>query len=243
MPLFILHGLFGMLDNWHKIANGLKNDYTVYTVDQRNHGGSFHDREMSYSQMAIDLVKLADHLGIDRFYLCGHSMGGKTAMQLANLFPKRLAKLVVVDIAPKNYLGGHEKYFEALKKIPFHTFTNRREADLALQHYEENESVRMFLLKNLKRLENSGYGLKLNLAAIESNYHKITGNPKLENQFHQPTLFIKGANSNYLQAADLEEMDKRFSNYQIDEIKDAGHWVHAENPKDFLNSIHQFLER
>tara|TARA_A100001015_G_scaffold211547_1_gene237199 strand:+ start:1538 stop:2305 length:768 start_codon:yes stop_codon:yes gene_type:complete len=240
-PVFILHGLFGMLDNWHLIANKLQEDFTIYTVDQRNHGLSFHSPEMDYTIMAKDLENLATHLNIDSYSIIGHSMGGKTAMQATNISPAKIDKLVVVDIAPKKYWGGHEKYFEALKSITFENLSSRKEANLNLLKYEKDEAVRMFLLKNLKRREEGGYKLKMNLPAIENNYKHIMSSPVLINKFSKPTLFVKGAKSNYIQSEDFNEMRKRFPNYHLEELQNAGHWVHAENSDSFLHAVGSFL--
>ena len=151
--LFIYHGLFGMSDNWHQLANKLSEHFTVITVDQRNHGKSPHTPEMSYKAMAEDVSMLMENLNIKQAYHVGHSMGGKMVMKFVDLYPEKVLKLIIVDIAPKAYTPSHTNYFNAFKSLDFSSFKTRKDADLALAKLEENIGIRQFLLKNLNKEE------------------------------------------------------------------------------------------
>jgi pimeloyl-ACP methyl ester carboxylesterase len=239
--IFILHGIFGMLDNWHNIAKVLAEHFIVYTIDARNHGKSPHSEEMSYQLMAEDVIKLANDLGINKFILLGHSMGGKTAMWAAHQFPERISKLIVADIAPKTYLAGHTPYFKALKEIPWSTLQSRKDIDDALLSYEQNMGIRLFLAKNIERNENGVFELKCNISAIENAYPEVIGALNFSQTNTIPTLFILGENSNYLKEEDKPYIESYFKNVTYQTVSKAGHWLHADNPGEFIDKLFAFL--
>jgi esterase len=240
--IFILHGLFGMLDNWHNIARSLSSEYRVISIDARNHGQSPHDDAMTYELMAEDVIELADNLNVETFILMGHSMGGKTAMRAALMFPERISKLIIVDIAPKAYPASHSVYFKAFEEIEWANMQNRTEIDEALKVYEKNDGVRLFLAKNIDRLDSGGFAVKSNIPAIKSAYEHIGGEFKMDTVYNGKTLFIYGEKSNYLLDKDRPLINQHFPNNQYSMVKNASHWVHAENPSDFLNQLDQFLK-
>jgi esterase len=239
--IFILHGIFGMLDNWHNIAKVLAEHFIVYTIDARNHGKSPHADEMSYQLMAKDVIELADDLGINKFILLGHSMGGKTAMWAAHQFPERISKLIVADIAPKTYVAGHTPYFKALKEIPWSTLQSRKDIDDALLSYEQNMGIRLFLAKNIERNENGVFELKCNISAIENAYPEVIGALNFSQTNTIPTLFILGENSNYLREEDKPYIESYFKNVTYQTVSKAGHWLHADNPREFIDKLFAFL--
>ena len=239
--LFILHGLFGMLDNWHNMARKLSKYFNVVTVDQRNHGQSPHTDEMSFELMAEDLAELMMDLNVSQASVLGHSMGGKTAMKFADLHPDKLQKLIIVDIAPKKYKPGHTTYFEAFKAIDFSHCASRKEADSALATVEDNFAVRQFLLKNLDKADH-GYKLKLNLKSIEAFYPVMIDKLEFQWLINAPTLFIDGAKSPYISEADRQKIEEVFTNVSFECIADAGHWVHAEQPEAFFQATLAFLQ-
>ncbi len=240
-PIFILHGIFGMLDNWHNIAKKLAENYTVYTLDARNHGQSSHSPEMSYAFMAKDVIAVADSLALDTFILIGHSMGGKTAMWTAHEYSHRIEKLILVDIAPKTYKAGHLTYFEAFENIAWHTLTNRTQIDEALKTYEKDMGVRLFLAKNIDRNDAGTFSVKCNVAAIKNAYQEIISKLEFTNIYPKETLFILGEKSNYLKEDDKPYINTYFPKAKYVNIANAGHWVHADNPLEFLEAIELFL--
>ncbi len=240
-PIFILHGIFGMLDNWHNIAKKLGEKYTTYNIDARNHGQSPHSDEMGFQLMAEDLIELADDLGIDKFILMGHSMGGKTAMWAAHQFPKRIEKLIVVDIAPKAYKPGHAPYFKAFEEINWNTLTNRKEVDEALMAYESDLGVRLFLAKNIERNDKGTFTVKSNIPAIKNAYEEIIDGLKFTNIYNGSALFISGEKSKYLSDDDKPYILQFFPKSEFISIPNAGHWVHADNPEGFINELLNFL--
>lgn len=238
--IVILHGLFGMLDNWHNMARKLSADFNVILVDQRNHGKSPHTADMSYELMAADLALLLDQLHLEKIILVGHSMGGKTAMKFADLHPGYLERLVIVDIGPKAYKPGHTKYFEAFNAIDFSAYDSRKEVDAAFQKFESNSAIRQFLLKNLEKSD-TGYKTKFNIQAIEQFYPELIGSIEFQWIINVPTLFLYGSRSNYVVEDDFVAIESVFTDVAFVAIEGAGHWVHAEKPTEFYNALRDFV--
>lgn len=240
--LFILHGLFGMLDNWHNMAKKLSAHFHVITVDQRNHGQSPHSDKMSFELMANDLAQLMDDLSISSAHILGHSMGGKTAMKFADLHPNKLDKLIVIDIAPKKYKPGHTAYFNAFRTIDFAQCNTRKDADAALAKVESNISVRQFLLKNLDKAD-QGYKLKLNFSAIEAFYPAMLDTLTFQWIVTAKTLFLYGEESGYITNDDMETITETFTQVDFIGVPNCGHWVHAEQPAIFYDAVQTFCLR
>lgn len=240
-PIIILHGLFGTLDNWQTVAKQLAEEYSVYILDQRNHGRSPHMDSQDYKLMAEDLQHFMEANWIHKASIIGHSMGGKTAMQFAQDFPDMVEKLIVVDIAPKAYKGGHQQIFEALFALDLSTIESRKEADQFLETRIPDFGVRQFLLKNLTRSKEGGYQWKMNLPVIFESYQNILASITLEAAADMPTLFIKGGQSNYIQEEDLALVQSYFPNAVLKTVKKAGHWVHAEAPLELIEIVKGFL--
>lgn len=242
-PLLILHGLFGMLDNWQTIARQLETRYTVYLIDQRNHGRSPHDALHSYPAMAGDLHAFLMQTGIESANILGHSMGGKTAMQFALTFPRQVKKLIVVDIGVKRYSGTHEHIMDALRSIDLSAVHYRADAEKVLLDKIPEFSVRQFLLKSLQRNTDGSYSWKFNLDALYDNYDEhILAAVESKHVFSGETLFISGEKSPYISPDDWPEIQMLFPGARRIVIPGAGHWVHAEQPKLLLDAIVPFLE-
>ncbi len=240
-PLVILHGLFGSADNWLSIARELDKEFTMYLVDQRNHGDSPHDDEWNYEVMVEDLKELLDEEGLDKAYLMGHSMGGKTVMNFALKYPERVEKLIVADIAPRYYPVHHESILEGLNSLDLKTISSRKEADDALANYISEPGIRQFLLKSLGR-DADGFVWKINLPVITKNIENVGEALPEGESFEGPTLFLAGANSNYVQQKDLPEILEFFPNYELEFVQNAGHWLHAEQPHAVVEEIRKFLK-
>jgi esterase len=242
-PLLILHGVFGMLDNWHSLSKKLSHHHVVYSIDLRNHGQSPHNSEMTYEVMASDVAKLIKKEKLDQVILLGHSMGGKVAMKFATMYPDALLSLIIADIAPKRYKPGHLKIFKALKAIDFRSIKSRKEANKALADCIPDHGLVYFLMKNLTRHKDGSYGLKMNLEAIENAYDEIIGEITFDWPLSMPTLFLKGGDSNYVTEEDEHEIEKWFSNVEFDEVDEAGHWLHADHPEMFLEKVKSFIAK
>lgn len=240
-PIIILHGLFGMLDNWQTIAKKLADHYLVYIVDQRNHGRSPHFPDMNYPLMAQDLQEFMESNWIYHAHILGHSMGGKTAMQFAINFPEYVDKLVVVDIAPKAYTSGHDLIFEALNMVDTSTVTSRSDVQNTLSEKIAEPGVIQFLMKNLSRNKSGGYEWKMNLKAIEAGYPNILAKVNPASPFDKDALFLKGALSNYITNDDTPLIKSLFPKARINTINNAGHWVHADQPLSLYEALTDFL--
>ena len=239
-PLVILHGLFGSLDNWFSIAKELMLEYTLYLVYQRNHGDSPHADEWNYAVMVEDLKELLDDEGLEKVYLMGHSIGGKTVMNLAVTYPERVEKLIVADIAPRYYPIHHQTILEGLNSLNLSEIKSRKEADDQLAHYIPELCVRQFLLKSLTR-KSEGFAWKVNLKVITENIENVGEVLPEGTIFEGSTLFLAGANSKYIQEKDVPDMLDHFPNYELQIIPNAGHWLHAEQPHAVVEEMRRFL--
>lgn len=241
-PLIILHGLFGTLDNWQTLGKRWAENYTVFLVDQRNHGRSPHLPAHNYAAMAEDLHAFMEANWVYETHLLGHSMGGKTAMQFALTYPDMVDKLVIVDIAPKSYSGGHETIVEALNSLNLSDLEGRSQADAFLSENIDDFGVRQFLLKNLTRNKAGGYRWKMNLPILTNDYEEILQNIDGTETFDGPSLFIRGEKSDYIGAEELPLLQSYFPAAQLSTIKGAGHWVHAEQPDALFTVVADFLQ-
>ena len=242
-PLIILHGLFGMLDNWQTVAKRLAEHYTVFIVDQRNHGRSPHFPEMDYGLMANDLKEFLESQWVYKAHIMGHSMGGKTAMQFALDHPEMTEKLIVVDMSPKAYPGGHEAIFDALLALDLAKVEGRGDALSFLEGRIEEEGVRLFLMKNLSRQKTGGYVWKMNLSAIYQHYADILAPIESELPFEGECLFLGGEHSNYIQPDDHPNIHALFPQAHIQTIPQAGHWIHADQPQALIQAVRAFLDQ
>lgn len=241
-PLIIVHGLFGSADNWFSIARDLERDFTLYLVDQRNHGDSPHSEEWNYSVMADDLKELMDDEGLSSAFFMGHSMGGKTVMTLAMKYPELVDKLIVADIAPRFYPLHHQQILEGLNAIPVGQLKFRKEADDILAGYIKIPGIRQFLLKSLGRDENGKFVWKINLPVITENIANVGEELKSATLFEKQALFIGGENSDYITEKDRYDIERFFPNSQLIYIKNAGHWLHAEQPAAVVEIVKAFLK-
>jgi len=237
----LLHGLFGSLDNWHSIALRLAETFHVFALDQRNHGLSPHSAEMDYPLMAADVDQFFAAHGLESARVIGHSMGGKTAMQRALQFPHRVRKLVVADMAPRPYAPAHDTIFAALLALDFARFQTRTQIEEALAPEIPNLVLRRFLLKNLGRSPAGEFFWKINLRDIAENYWRLREPVAGAAPFAGPALFIRGGKSNFIQPGDELLIRRWFPASQILTIAEAGHWVHAEQPEEFLRLVLDFL--
>lgn len=243
-PLIILHGLFGSLDNWATVGKKFSEKFTVYLVDQRNHGHSFHNEVFDYESMSSDLGNLINSENLDKVNLIGHSMGGKTAMFYSVNNPEKVKNLIVVDISPKYYPVHHREIIDALLSLDLEKIVNRNEAEELLERKIADLPTRQFLLKNLHWRKSGHKDIlrwRFNLDTISRNIEKV-GEALPENAiFNGNALFLKGGNSNYISQKDEEIIFHHFPNAEIKVIKGAGHWVHAEKPDEIIEAVLEFL--
>ncbi len=241
-PLVILHGLFGSLDNWQTHAKRLSDYFRVILVDQRNHGHSNWSNEFSYELLAADLKELTDQLGLKNFYLMGHSMGGKTAMTFVQNFENRVEKLIVVDIGIKQYPMHHKEILLGIHTVSSSDMSSRSEAEKLLIPFVPDFGTRQFLLKNLYWKEKEKLAWRMNVAVLEQQMENILA-PIPQKEVFTPTLFIRGEKSGYILEEDFSELEDVFPDSTIETIENAGHWVHAEKPEEFLNLVLAYLLR
>ena len=241
-PLVILHGLFGTSDNWQTHAKKLGEYYRVILVDQRNHGHSPWSEDFTYEHLAEDLERLILHLGIDQFTLIGHSMGGKTAMYYSQKYPTRLEKMVIVDIGIKQYPMHHNEIIKGIKSLDLTTISSRSAAEQAMIPFVDSYGVRQFLLKNLYWVEKGKLAWRMNVDVLEREMEEILA-PIPNIEVWTPTLFLRGAMSNYILDEDWDAIEEIFPDATLETIENAGHWVHSEQPDEFIEKVLGFIIR
>lgn len=240
-PIVILHGLFGMLDNWQTVAKKLAEDYMVILVDQRDHGKSKHTEEFNYQVLAEDLREFLEENWIHTCHIIGHSMGGKTAIQFSVLNSGMIEKMIIVDIGPKAYKPGHETIFKALLEVPIDKVQSRQEVETIISKYIEDSGVRLFLMKNLQRKKEGGFRWKMNLQLLYKEYNNILAKINTTEPVDVDSLFIYGSKSHYILPSEIDSIKKIFPQAKFSEV-DAGHWIHAEKPDELITLITEYLK-
>ncbi len=254
--VIIAHGLYGASDNWVTVARELGEKHRVIVVDLRNHGKSPHSPEHSYALMALDIQELLHDLDIKKASFIGHSMGGKVVMQFALSYPLLVDKLAIIDIAPKSYANfqnygvstnNHTAILSAMVALDFSKITTRGEIESYIKDKIGDDTISNFLLKNVARKSDGNYQWKLNVEALNNNLNEVLDGFSHQWQpttptFNGATLFLRGEKSGYFQDEDLHNARKFFPNAELSTIPNAGHWLHAEQPKLLLSSLLYFLE-
>ena len=242
-PLLIIHGYLGMSDNWKTLATQFVSEgFQTHALDLRNHGRSFHSDEFTYEAMVQDILEYCQENNLDKVSIIGHSMGGKLAMFFASKYPEMIDKLIIADIGPKYYRPHHQDIMEGLNAVDFSKKPERSEVEELLKPHIPDFGTRQFLMKSLYWVEPGQLGFRFNLPVFNENIENI-GEALPENAtFEKPTLFLRGEKSNYIKDEDFEMIKKHFPNSEIKTIANAGHWLHAENPKDFYQESIAYLK-
>lgn len=237
--LLIVHGLFGSARNWGAIARRMATDRRVVAVDMRNHGESYRADTHSYPDMADDLANVIGTLGgpVD---VVGHSMGGKAAMQLALTRPDLVGRLVVADIAPVAYDHSQAHLTRAMRRLDLSGLAARSAADKRLAQDVDDPGVRAFLLQSLD-LKAEPPEWRLNLDVLEREMEKIVGWPGTEGRYDGPALFLTGAESDYVRPEHRETIKHLFPKARMAKLPGAGHWLHADKPREFEAALRAFL--
>ena len=239
-PLVIAHGLFGSARNWNVIARRLSERREVFAVDMRNHGASPWAKSQSYPDMAEDLAEVIRGFGAPADLL-GHSMGGKAAMQLALSDAGLLRRLVVADIAPIAYAHDQSQHILAMRGLDLTALTARAEADRRLAGAVPDAGLRAFFLQSLDLKAEAGPRWRLNLDVLEAEMPKITGWPGTEGSFPGPALFLTGSESHYVRPEHRETIRTQFPKARFAKLNGAGHWLHADRPREFEETVAVFL--
>lgn len=237
--LVVLHGLLGSSRNWLTTGGDLAASYHVFALDLRNHGKSPHGAPMDYPTMMTDVLAWLDAQSLGKVTLMGHSMGGKVAMLLACRHPERVERLIVVDIAPKDYLShAHRAEFAAMNELRLDTLQSRGEAELRFESRVSDWAMRKFLTTNLERGEEGGWRWLINLPVITAALPEIEGNPLAsEDRFDGPVLFVTGGKSRYVREEDLSVITAHFPKAQVRTVAAAGHNPHMETRAEFVAAV------
>jgi pimeloyl-ACP methyl ester carboxylesterase len=242
-PVLLLHGLFGSATNWRSIARALGDRHAVHALDLRNHGASPWADTMDYREMADDVRAFLDRHGIDQAAVLGHSMGGKVAMALALTQPERVRCLIVADIAPVAYADSLSPFADAMRGIDLMSAASRTDIQRQLQSLLPDPSVAPFLAQNLVS-RNEHFDWRINLGAISASVQELAGFPDelRARRYERPVAVIAGAASNYVRERDASEFAPMFPNATVEFIQNAGHWVHADQPRIFVERVRAALD-
>ena len=235
--IIILHGLFGSLDNWFSIGKELSDTFQVHLVDLTNHGKSFHNNEHNYELMSKDVYNYIKHYQIKNASIIGHSMGGKVAMVFSTYYSQLIKNLIVVDIAPRKYNNEHQIIINALSEISTIKLDSRKDAEAILNKYGINQQTSQFLLKNLFWSKDENLIFRFNLNAIKKSIHDLLDFPIEFETVKIKSFFIRGTKSTYINEDDLKFINEKFSNSTLIDIFGAGHWVHFDQRKKFIETI------
>ena len=236
--LIILHGLFGMSDNWNSLAKRFSIFFRVHLLDLRNHGRSPHSKEFNYDVLSEDIVEYIKDSNISSSIILGHSLGGKVAMRTAFLYPEYISKIIVADIAPREYnTEYHKNLLIILDKLNIQEFNKRDEVDKALSSYLDKPSIRFFLLKNLYRKGSNSFSWRFNIKTLLEKIDNIKEAVLVKEICSTPAYFIKAGNSNYITQDDELKIKYHFPNSKIKTINNVGHWLHAEDPESFYQEV------
>jgi esterase len=238
-PVVLLHGLFGSARNFGTVQRALSPLFRVIAMDARNHGTSPHEAGMGYATLAADVLETLDAIGVERTVLIGHSMGGKTAMNAAIMAPERVGRLLVADIAPVPYQHENESVAGAMRAIPLHAGLTRAVAEAALTDAVPMPAVRTFLVQNLQFGPQPRW--RIGLDEIAAGVPDLEGWVTPDGHYSGPTLFVSGAQSEYVRPEHRPAIRALFPNARFVSVKNAGHWLHADNPAGFLSVVEAFL--
>lgn len=241
-PLIILHGLFGSSRNWRGLAQAFARDRDVHVLDLRNHGESPWGAEHTYDAMADDVLAYMEAAFLEEADVLGHSMGGKVAMVLALQHPERVSRLIVADIAPVSYQHDHDVIIDAMTGLDLSVVSRRSEAEAGLMHALPDLGIRKFIVQNLA-IENGEARWKVNLDVIRRDFGNIVAFPDTlaGRSFSGPALFLHGGASEYVLPDHHDVIKALFPQARLQDIPEAGHWLHAEQPALFSSHVQVFL--
>lgn len=243
-PLIIIHGLFGSSDNWMPFGKKFaENGFEVFAIDLRNHGRSPHSDEFSYSILKDDINNFLIHHNIKKPDIIGHSLGGKLTMDFALSYPDLLNKIIIVDISLRKYFPTSQQSLlvESMKSLHPENFKTLKEIDNKLSEKIPEKSIRNFIIKNLYKNEKQSFSWKINLEVLLKNSGEMLMDFNNKNTFKKPSLFIRGGNSDYISEEDIPKLKYHFPNYRFITIEGATHWVHADKPREFIETVLGFL--
>jgi pimeloyl-ACP methyl ester carboxylesterase len=238
------HGLFGQGRNWTQIGKALADEHRVLLVDLPHHGRSGWEDTFDYLRVADQVAELLD--ADDPVALVGHSLGGKVAMVLALRHPELVERLCVVDVSPVAYdrLSEFSRYVAAMQGVDLGSLASRGDAEAALADAVPDETVRGFLLQNLRR-DGDGWRWQANLDVLGADLPEIGGWPEEQlagtPPYRGPVLWVAGARSDYVRPEYAAAMDRWFPANRLVTVKQAGHWVHSEQPEVFVEVLRHFL--
>ncbi|WP_185877372.1 alpha/beta fold hydrolase [Blattabacterium cuenoti] len=243
-PILVFHGLFGNGSNWISFSRNFSNEYQIHLIDIRNHGYSFYSDNMNYNIMSEDVINYIKHYNLVNPILLGHSIGGRIVMNFSFKYPFIPIKIIIVDITNKAYTTKENNFISILKNIDFSLIKKRSDFNIYLKKFIHEKKIISFFSKCVGVNNNGKLYFRFYLYGIEKNYDiLIKKRMELKKEYNGLTLFLKGENSNYISYNDYKYMNFFFPKSMFVTIKNAGHWIHIDNPIDFYKEIRFFLKK
>lgn len=236
-PLLIAHGLYGSARNWGVIAKRLSDERQVVAVDMRNHGQSPWTERHRYTDMADDLAEVVEEIG-GRADVLGHSMGGKAAMMLALNHGDKVRRLVLGDIAPVAYSHSQIQFIEAMRAVDLSRVEKRSDAEAQLAALGVERALQSFFTQSLDLKEKRW---RLNLDTLAADMDQILSFPEVSGHWDGPALFLAGSESDYIRPEYRPRIRALFPQARFAKLSGAGHWLHADKPREFEATVRVFL--
>ena len=244
VDVIIIHGLFGMSDNWNALGKKFGENFNVHLLDLRNHGKSPHSDDFNFDVMCEDLLEYMVDNNIKKSILIGHSLGGKVVIKFAFTYPEKIKKAFIADISPRRYnIDFVQDVLKNLHKLTIKNFRKREDIDILLSSSYKDKAMRSFLLKNLYRKKTKEFAWRFNIEVLLKKLINIQEADFVKGVCEIPTHFIRGENSNYITREDEIIINKHFSNSTIETVKNAGHWLHADQPKEFYRIVTEIINK
>jgi|AntRauTorckE6833_2_1112554.scaffolds.fasta_scaffold00301_13 pimeloyl-ACP methyl ester carboxylesterase len=241
-PVIIMHGIFGISDNWVTIGRKLAEKFSVYILDLRNHGQSPHSNTFNYIAMMEDLQEFIEDHQLENPILIGHSMGGKVAMYYSLEYPDHVNSLIVVDISMRRYphRSAHINMIDAMLAVDFEKAASREEVEQQLEASMPSKPIRLFVMKNLERVGNNTFKWRINLQALSDNIAHVFEGVEHPGIYENPALFVRGGKSDYISDEDMGRIKLHFPGAHLETIQGASHWMHAEKPEELCSLFSEF---
>ncbi len=242
--LIIIHGLFGMSDNWLKIGKELSVDRKIIIPDLRNHGRSPHSSEFSIPILSKDLIELIENENCVNPILLGHSLGGRIVADIAFNYSKIISKVIIADmnLGEIKLRAEHESLFFLMKNAPLSNMKSIGEIDKFLSIYVKSERIKMFILKNIHKNTEGIFDWKLNFPVLMGKFNQMMPKIDGEEKFTKPSLIIRGEKSDYVSDIAFKHIQEHFTDIRLKTISNASHWLHVDNPSQFINILKTFIQ-
>lgn len=251
-PVVLLHGLRSYAHTWDPIAAALSASYRLIAPDLRGRGESDWDPHQDYypDRYLADLESLVAQLGLGRFALVGHSLGGTVTYAYAAAHPDQVVAAVVEDIGPGSSTdtAGAERILRELSITPagFDSLGDVYAYWRSIRPGVSDEALASRVEHTVRPAAGGRWEWRLDMAGIAAARCRSDPARAIDlwacvERLRCPTLVIRGGRSDFLPAETCAELSRRQPLVRWHEIPDAGHYTHDDAPARFLELVTGFL--